>query len=237
MSITIMHTSDFHGFLTHERAMVLKELRKDVNYYFDSGDLIKTGNLTIPYSTLEDNWGRLAFLNCSASTLGNREVHPLKYANNMKIYGARHPILCANLFNNKNNLLHLPYKVFSESNLRVGVFGVMIPILTEASSKKIGSNYYWKNPFEIAIKTIRKIRKKCDVIIALTHIGLEMDMLLASLCPEISIILGGHSHDILEKPVKVNDTFICHTGSHGKYVGMYHWNKGVMEYDLKEIKH
>ena len=44
-----------------------------------------------------------------------------------------------------------------------------------------------------------------DCLIALTHIGFKTDQQLAAECPEIDIILGAHSHTVLEIPVRAGE--------------------------------
>ena len=43
MGVSFLHTNDFHGKLTPERAGRLRELRKSADLFFDSGDAILTG--------------------------------------------------------------------------------------------------------------------------------------------------------------------------------------------------
>src|SRR3982751_3616415 len=94
--LRILHTNDFHGMLDERREQTLRELRKDVDVYFDCGDCIKAGNLAIPLKP-DPVWSRLAALDCTASVLGNRETHPLETPFKAKIAGATHALLCGNM--------------------------------------------------------------------------------------------------------------------------------------------
>ncbi len=234
-TIKILHTSDLHGKLNKSQYTALKKIRGGVDLYFDTGDVIKTGNLTIP-STTEEIWNKLNTLNVSSSTLGNREAHPLPQAAQMKTAGQKHSTVCANYFNQNHNLIHKPYEILEINNVKIAIFGIMIPIVHQSYYKKIPSYYYWKNPFYIASNLVPILKKKSDMIIALTHIGLDMDILLSQLCPDINIILGGHSHDILKVPLKINNTYISHTGSHGEFAGVMEWcNEKMVQYELKSL--
>ena len=53
-------------------------------------------------------------------------------------------------------------------------------------------------------------------------------MLLAKRCGEIDIIFGGHSHTVLDHPVKENRTWIVQGGSHGRFAGVYEWEAGEL---------
>ena len=67
--------------------------------------------------------------------------------------------------------------------------------------------------------TYKNLRQQCDVFIALTHLGFETDTLLAWKMSELDMIIGGHSHTLLEKPLFVNGVMITQAGSGLKYTG------------------
>jgi 5'-nucleotidase len=50
---------------------------------------------------------------------------------------------------------------------------------------------------------------------------LSKDKQLAEGVPEIDLILGGHSHSVLDTPIRENQTWICQGGSHARFVGVY----------------
>jgi 2',3'-cyclic-nucleotide 2'-phosphodiesterase (5'-nucleotidase family) len=75
---------------------------------------------------------------------------------------------------------------------------------------------------------VDELRARVDLLIALTHIGLSNDKKLAEACPEIDLILGGHSHTVLDAPLMIGKTAICQTGSHGRFFGRYVWSEGAL---------
>lgn len=221
--LRILHTNDLHGMLTPEKAARLKELRQEVDLYFDSGDAIKAGNLAIPLKP-EAVWPLLAALRCDASVPGNRESHVLRSAVEAKFKGLQHPVLCAN-WHGKQVPDPFPASTIVEMNgLRVGVLGVMVPMVTKRMATAAASQFLWSNPVEVAVDFASHLKTESDVVIALTHIGFSQDKLLAEATRDIDIILGGHSHTVLEQPVKVNETWIAQGGSHGRFAGLYDWD-------------
>lgn len=195
--------------------------------YLDSGDCIKTGNLGVPLRP-EPAWDRLARAGCDASVLGNRETHVLPAAFEAKLRGARHPLLCGNL-RTKDGGRPLPRTLRLDRNgLKIGVLSVMLPMVTERMSTKAASAYLWDPPLETARSLAAELRGACDLVIALTHIGHRQDRLLAEACPEIDVILGGHSHTVLEQPERVGRTWVCQGGSHGRFIGVYSWGDGAL---------
>lgn len=223
MPIKILHTNDMHGTLTDQRFAFLKDLRDKADLYFDSGDVIKTGNLGIPLRQ-EVAWTYLDRLQCTASVLGNRETHVLESAFQSKLAGSTHPVLCSNL-RRKDSSRPLPTDLLLEVNgLKVGIFAVMVQMVTERMKTQALSVYLWDSPVKTAIEQVAKLRPQVDLLICLSHIGHRQDLELAKAVDGIDVILGGHSHTVLTEPIKVGNTFICQGGSHNRFVGLYEWD-------------
>jgi 2',3'-cyclic-nucleotide 2'-phosphodiesterase (5'-nucleotidase family) len=140
-----------------------------------------------------------------------------------KIDGHLQPILCANL-RAKNGDRPLPeHLIFERGGIKIGVFGVMVPMVTERMATQAASVYLWDPPIATAIRKVDELRSQVDCLVALTHIGHRQDHALVAQCPQIDVIFGGHSHTLIEQPERVGETFICQGASHGKYVGVYDW--------------
>lgn len=76
----------------------------------------------------------------------------------------------------------------------------------------------------LLIKRCLQLQNKPVRIVILSHLGLDRDKVLASRLPKGSWILGGHSHTVLEEPLKIGDTFIIQTGAFANYVGKLDYN-------------
>ncbi|MBS1704527.1 MAG: metallophosphoesterase [Armatimonadetes bacterium] len=232
--LRILHTNDFHGKLTEPMAAWIRAQKTPDTLYFDTGDCIRTGNLGVPLS-IEPVWGLLRQAGCDASTLGNRESHPLGFAQRRKVEGAQHPILVANMADKAGEALFERSRVFDVAGLRVGVFGVMVPMVTRTMTTAAASEYLWSQPIPTALEVAEELRPKVDLVIALTHIGIAQDRKLAEAGASIDIILGGHSHTVLEQPERVGSTSICQGGSHGKFLGCYTWDGSALSGGLVPI--
>ena len=105
--------------------------------------------------------------------------------------------------------------------LRVAIMGLTVPMITEKMLVRHASTYVFEDPIQIAARLVVEIRSVAnpDIVVALTHIGLQQDRKLAEAVPEINLIIGGHSHDILEHGERVGDTLIVQAGSHSCYLG------------------
>jgi len=219
-SITLIHTNDTHGKFTPEKLPFLLSLRETSDLYFDTGDCIKAGNLAIPVKP-DPVWSLLAEASCDAGTLGNRESHVLKSAFEMKMKGASHPLVCANWHAKKGSDPFPDSLVLNSQGLKIGIVGVMVPMVTARMKTQAASAFLWDQPVPVAVTVGARLRPQVDLLIALTHIGLRNDCLLAEATTDFDLILGGHSHSVLESPEIVNGTPICQGGSHAKFIGRY----------------
>jgi 2',3'-cyclic-nucleotide 2'-phosphodiesterase (5'-nucleotidase family) len=222
VELSILHTNDMHGTLTQERFEKLLAKRQGVDLYFDSGDMIKTGNLGVPLRP-DPAWLLLDELKCDASVLGNRETHPWVHVFEAKISGVSHPLLCANLRSKGDGYPLRRSLILERSGARIGVVGVMVPMVTERMRTQSASAYLWDPPVAAAVALAEELRPSCDLLIALTHIGYREDVRLAE-SGKYDILLGGHSHTVLQTPVQIGKTWVCQGGSHNRFVGRYRWN-------------
>lgn len=224
--MTILHTNDFHGGLTAERFESLRNLRTEADLYFDCGDAVTFGNVAIPIVP-DPVWPRLSELRCDASVPGNREFHVLAPVFTSKMRGAAHPILCANLFHRDGGPVYPPSIVLESREGLVGIVGGMVPMVTERMAARHVSAYVMTPPIPAIAAEARRLRGQVKTLVALTHIGLRRDRELALACPELDLILGGHSHDLL-LPELVGEVWIAQSGSHGRFAGLYRWDGEVL---------
>ncbi len=238
--ISIFHTSDMHNKLTRhlaDRLHALKESSPD-SLMLDSGDAIWAGNVfwrpggepildlmnSVPYDAI---------------CMGNREFHFLEIGVNSKTSRANFPVLSANLRRKRGaerpdspllpgegpgvrfsrRACVAPFVKFERDGLRIAVFGLTVPCITERMLARKISDFYFDQPMAAAAEIVPKLRPECDILIALTHIGIRVDRELAASVEGIDLILGGHTHTITQEPERVGRTFIIHHGFFAHYVG------------------
>ncbi len=149
----------------------------------------------------------------TAMVLGNHEfdlgVDVL--ANALK--NAKFDVLVANAQINDEALKDIvkPYVVKDIAGIKVGIFGLITPDLARITN--VGNAVVTSDPFKTAEDIVKKLRdeEKVDLVIALTHIGTNLDEQLAEKVKGIDLIIGGHTHDTFYK--KVGDTIIVHAGA------------------------
>lgn len=167
-----------------------------------------------------------------AGTIGNHEFDNGIDTLAVILAKAQYPLLSSNY-----DLNNTPIKSFIQPYLILKKFGLKIGIMAlnvEPKSLIIESNYrglVYQNPVEKAkeMSTFLKKEQKCDLIICLSHLGSDStavdvnDFNIAHETKYIDIIIGGHSHSMLEN-VKTNNPIgkkvvIAQVGKSGLYLG------------------
>jgi len=240
---TILHSNDMHGdFLAEVQgaegnligglallSSYINKVREEEEnvLYVISGDMLQGSMIDSEYrgiSTIEI----MNYLAPDVVTLGNHEVDyglpHLLFLEKM----ANFPIVNANLYISKyNRRLMQPYVI-----LNVAGFDIMfIGIITEAilQSLKMDEQIATFISLEEASQEVGKIcnaykDEDIDLTILLTHIGFESDQELAALLrPEwgVDMIIGGHSHTILDQPALVDDILIAQAGTGTDQIGRF----------------
>jgi 5'-nucleotidase len=146
-----------------------------------------------------------------AVTLGNHDFDNGLEGLKKQLPHANFPFLIAN-YDFSDTILKdtfKPYKIFRKGDLKIGVFGIGIE-LDGLVPKKLYQNTVYQDPISIAnhYAGLLKRKEKCDLIICLSHLGFKYenekisDMTFASQTSDIDLIIGGHTHTFLKKPVK-----------------------------------
>ena len=69
-------------------------------------------------------------------------------------------------------------------------------------------------------KVVDEARARAHAVVLLSHNGMDVDLKLASRVRGLDAILGGHTHDGVPVPVRVNSTLVTNAGCNGKFLGV-----------------
>lgn len=113
------------------------------------------------------------------------------------------------------------------ANLQVALFGLMTGELTRIVAVRPNAGVCVADPLRVAERIVPELRRNADVVICLSHLGVAKDRELAERVPGIDMIIGGHSHTLLDPPILVRNgnangyggTVIAQAGSRGEYLG------------------
>lgn len=241
--VTILHWNDFHA-----RNQPYKVSKKDSAtgeqiYYFVGGvggmlgylNKYRTDNSLVlnagddfqgtPISNFTRGRSQIEFMNLynvDGFVLGNHEFDYSQYTLDSALQTAKFPVLTANVFmQSKNSLMGKPYIVKEINGVKIGVIGVTLPDLFTTSLPGNVTDLVMLNTDSVIQVNIDELKSQnCDVIVLLTHAGLEVDKEFASkFSKDVDIIVGGHSHTTLFKPQRVNGVTIVQAGAHGRNLG------------------
>ena len=154
-------------------------------------------------------------IGCDALNVGDNDLAEGKEYLLKRAEESNFPFISANLIDTASGKpLFEPYMIKEVDGLRVGIFG-----LVTHRAKLDNPDLLIDDPFETARRVVSELKEKCDLVIALTHLGVNDDKKLAQQVPGINIIVGGHSSAKLETPLRVNDTIILQAYLQGRYLG------------------
>ena len=257
--ITILHTNDVHSHIdpfpvdhprnpnmggAARRAAIIENIRKEEEHVLllDAGDIFQ-GTPYFNYYGGELEFKLMSMMQYDLATIGNHDFDNGIEGLYAQLPHAQFEFVSAN-YDFKNTVLdsHVkPYKIFNKGGIKIGVFGLGIE-LEGLVDKKAYKETVYHNPIEVAqdMARILKHNKKCDLVICLSHLGFSYknepnkvsDLDLAKKTKDIDLIIGGHTHTFLEKPV-------IQKNSEGKevminQVGCYGINLGRVDYYLSD---
>lgn len=231
--ITILHTNDVHshidpfpadhpknanqGGVSRRSTLIEKIRREEPNVLLlDAGDIFQ-GTPYFNYYGGELEFKLMSMMNYDLATMGNHDFDNGIDGFYSQLPHAKFDFVSAN-YDFKNTVLNgivEPYKVFIKDGIKVGIFGVGVE-LDGLVDKKLYKETVYNDPIEVAkdITTTLKEKEKCDLVICLSHLGYKYkndpdkvcDITLAKSTKDIDLIIGGHTHTFLDKPVVENNS-------------------------------
>ena len=258
--ITILHTNDVHSHIDSfpsddplnpngggviARANIINKIKKDNpnTLVLDAGDIFQ-GTPYYNYFGGEIELKLMSKMGYNACTIGNHEFdnglkklsESLKYANfsfiNSNYVFKNTPI--------ENKIKK--YEIHIIDGIKIGIFGLGIE-LKGLVEKKLFDGVKYLDPIEITNDITNKLKNefKCDLIICLSHLGFSYnkkdiisDLILAKKTKNIDLIIGGHTHTFMNKPVKIKNL----SGKNViiNQVGCFGINIGKIDFYLTEKK-
>ena len=269
--ITILHTNDVHSHvdpfpLSHSRypdmggvgrrAELIRQVRQENpnTLLLDAGDIFQ-GTPYFNFYGGELEFRLMSMLGYDAATIGNHDFDNGIDGLLAQMPHARFKLLSAN-YDFSNTVMDGfvdPYRVNVLDGIRVGVFGLGIQ-LAGLVTKDLYKETVYLHPVEIAQDMGRRLREeeKCDLVICLSHLGYEYsnepqipsDVKLCAETEHIDLIIGGHTHTFLDKPVirknrKGERVLINQVGCYGINIGridFYFQANGAREYNGTRIE-
>ena len=236
--IVVYHTNDMHSRvlptddsnksigLAYISAYIKNMRLKDKNtLWFDAGDTFHGE----PIINLSKGMNMALLLNAAGLDALCPGNHDFNYGPERLVElseKCKFPVLSANVFWKKNGerLLNA-YKIFTLPNgLKVGVFGLTTPDTLVKASPLYMDKVNFLDIYKKASEVVEVLKPECDVIIAITHLGVSgsdsvRSIDIAENVPGIDVIIDGHSHTELPQGIKVKNTLIAQAGCYEHFLG------------------
>lgn len=147
------------------------------------------------------------------------------------------PFLGANIFDAEwDEPAYEPYSMFERGGANIAVIGQAFPYLPIANPKWMFPDLSFGVRQERMAEVVAEVKDNgADLVVLLSHNGFDVDRKMAAEVPGIDIILTGHTHAALPRPVQVGNTHLIASGSHGKFVSTL--DLDVRDGELKAINH
>jgi 2',3'-cyclic-nucleotide 2'-phosphodiesterase (5'-nucleotidase family) len=207
IELVILHTSEHHGRLqpieegpfkglggVARRAALIERIRKEAKHVLllDSGDLLVGTAMSSVFRGLPDV-AAMSLMRYDGMAVGNHDfdfgVGHLRALRK----SARFPFLCTNIRPKQDGACE-SFIVKSVGPLRVGLIGLIgkksFPDLFVPS---VVRQVKFDDPVSAAKTAAAEIRRRVDLLVAVTHQETEEDLALAGAVPEIDVIVGGHT--------------------------------------------
>ena len=247
--LVVLHTNDTHstiyplnpnladtmkagrGGFIRRIAMLKDERSKNPDLLlFDSGDFCQGS----PYFTLykgDVEVGLMNLMGYDAGTIGNHEFDFGLETMAKMFRNLNYPIVCSNydFTGTVVDGLVKDYVILKRGKVKIGVFGLSPKLSGLVSNDNcIGVKYL--DPVKEANRVVEILKKKkCDVIICISHLGWmdsyeDGDEYLVSGTRGIDLVLGGHSHTYFEtlryvKNLDGKEIPVDQNGKHALFVG------------------
>ncbi len=236
VEIVVVHTNDHHGSTISidscgglaVRSSMINNLRKKYKnvLLLDAGDINTGMAISNMFQAVPDILAYNA-MKYDAVAIGNHEFDIPESVFTHQREMAQFPFICANIRRqDTRDFLVKPYIIKSFQGVRVGIFGITISQLNLLP--KTGQYIIADDEIEAARKMVDQLRnkEKVDVVIAVTHLGDKQlfdshitSIELGKKVAGIDLIIDGHAHSYITKPIMASATPIVTAKAYGQYLG------------------
>lgn len=148
------------------------------------------------------------------------------------------PFLCGNVQDTEweeDVFDHTAY--FDRGGVKVALIGQAFPYTPVANPRYMIPEWsFGIRPSKLQKRIDAAKAEGADLIVVASHDGFDVDRKLAATVTGIDVLLTGHTHDAVPNVIKVKDTLMVASGSHGKFLARLDVkveNKKVVDHSFK----
>jgi 2',3'-cyclic-nucleotide 2'-phosphodiesterase (5'-nucleotidase family) len=230
--LKILHFNDVHSRFEElaKVASAVEELRDDNTVILDAGDNADFARLETEGTHGVISSAILNKIGVDAKVFGNNEGFAGDDNSRILSEHSDCPVITCNIYDLKGRKLGFldDAVIVERSGVRVLIVGVTAGDWLNVFYELFGMRV--KDPE----KEIRRVLVDYegfdyDLLVVLSHLGFEEDRKIVSQLQDIDVIVGGHSHTVLEKPLVENGVIIVQAGQFGEYLG-----EVVIDFDVEK---
>ncbi len=110
--------------------------------------------------------------------------------------------------------------MYEKGGVMVAVIGQAMPYTPISNPRYMFPNWSFGLRTGLLQQNIDKARDEgADLVVLLSHNGFDVDQKMATTVSGLDVILTGHTHDAVPEALKIGNTLVMSSGSHGKYLG------------------
>lgn len=223
----IIHTNDLHShfenfpliarFINQQRQLDLQKQQQ--TFLFDIGDASDRVHPLTEATMAQANIDWMNQQQYDAVTIGNSEGLYYDHQILENMYDrANFPVIVGNLYESQGKLpaFAQTYKILqTNAGTKLGILGLTAPYLLTYPLL----NWDIRLVQDVLPALIAKVRPQVDVLILLSHLGINTDRYLCQKYPQLDIIIGGHSHHLLPIGTIIGKTLVTAAQKYGNYIG------------------
>jgi len=225
--IFLYYTNDLHSYFKtwpqvvtyFNKKRIERQEREQDSFFIDIGDHVDRVHPITEATMGKANVKLLNDANYDVVTLGNNEGITLSHDDLVSLYDeANFNVVCSNLnsriSDNPNWLKHDTILETSQG-VKIGFLGV-----TAAFNPYYNLlDWHVDSYNDVLVRQVPLLKEKADIIVLLSHVGINEDRIIAEKYSDIDVIIGGHTHHLLRTGEYVNETIITAAGKHCSFVG------------------
>jgi 2',3'-cyclic-nucleotide 2'-phosphodiesterase (5'-nucleotidase family) len=228
MELHLLHTNDVHSHLDEYLILAsqIRQLRSQLKgqgqtvFLFDIGDHADRMRPETDGTMGLINASLLRIMNYDAWVFGNNEglIIPRRHWQELCAESGT-SVLGSNLREMESGQ-PLPFfqdtLLIERKGVRLGVIGVTAPYNDYYNMEGIEA----LPPFNIIPPLIKRLRDQgADIVVLLSHLGLAVDRRIGGELPGLDLIIGSHTHNLLEQPERAGDSWVVQAGKFANYFG------------------
>jgi 5'-nucleotidase/UDP-sugar diphosphatase len=194
--------------------------------------LLHAGDVDLSTPTGASGAALLSRLRVDGVALGNHDLDGGVEALRAQAGLLRGRLLCANVTGAPAGLLR-PYRLLRRRGWRVAVVGLTLRDFAAHQPARNLGGLAFPDPAAALARLWPRLRAAADLVVVLSHCGVEVDRAIAAGLDAPALVIGGHSHVLLDAPEPIGRAWVAQAGCAASHVGWVEVRGGTAGLDVR----